>query len=202
MPGWGGLAGKTTPAGPAARIRNLNHRPEAMSRRLSGRRQGGVTVLFEPPPATPQSVAGCLGRLQQQWQQQHHLAALWQRWPRLAGPQLAPHCRPLRLSGRVLSVGAAPGPWLQALSYNRHQLLAALRSAGFDLRDIRVEQHHPGATVRLESDAQRQSWQEHPSRLDGQTMTPCPRCGCPAPPGEVRHWGHCSFCRCSQLRGD
>jgi predicted nucleic acid-binding Zn ribbon protein len=165
----------------------------------TSRRQGSVNVLVPAPPAPAQELASCLEQLQRQWQRHGHLAALWRAWPRLAGPQLAPHCQPLRLQAGRLTVGAQPGPWLQALQYNRHQLLGALRAAGFELREVRVEQCHPGAQPRAASLVEEEIWQRHPSRVDGRGMVPCPQCGCPAPGGEVQLWGHCSFCRRTAL---
>lgn len=165
----------------------------------TSRRQGSVNVLVPAPPAPAQELASCLEQLQRQWQRHGHLEALWRAWPRLAGPQLAPHCQPLRLQAGRLTVGAQPGPWLQALQYNRHQLLGALRAAGFELREVRVEQCHPGAQPRAASLVEEEIWQRHPSRVDGRGMVPCPQCGCPAPGGEVQLWGHCSFCRRTAL---
>ena len=127
----------------------------------------GLTAVLAPadrPPAT--AVDQCLQALQAQWRQEGHLAALWQRWPTLAGPQLAPHCRPLRLQGSLLTVGASPGPWLLALQYHRHQLLAAVRAAGFAVRDLRVEQHHSGPLARLAGEESRSDWARHPCRVD------------------------------------
>ena len=154
-----------------------------------------MNVLVPAPPAPAQQLASCLEQLQQRWQRHGHLAALWRAWPRLAGPQLAPHCQPLRLQAGRLTVGAQPGPWLQALQYNRHQLLGALRAAGFELREIRVEQHHPGGQPRAGSLEEAEVWRRHPSRVDVYGMAPCPQCACPAPSGEVQLWGHCGFCR-------
>ncbi|MFN5696380.1 MAG: DciA family protein, partial [Cyanobacteriota bacterium] len=75
---------------------------------LQSRRIGNLSVLL-PPAAAPASAVGrCLEQLQQQWQREGHLAALWQAWPRLAGPQLAPHCRPQQLPGAA--VGSQVGP--------------------------------------------------------------------------------------------
>ena len=102
----------------------------------------GVNVLVPgaaAPPAT--SLGACLEGLRRHWEGEGQLAGLWQAWPRIAGSQLAPHCRPLNLQSGVLTVGAVPGPWLQALQYNRHQLLGALRGAGFSVRDLRFRQH-------------------------------------------------------------
>lgn len=168
-------------------------------RQATSLRIGRVSVLMPAPAQPAEALAGCLESLRQHWQREGHLASLWQAWPSLAGPQLAPHCRPLRLQGRVLTVGAAPGPWLQALQYNRHQLLAAVRAAGFNLRDLRIERHHAAATGAPDSETEAQIWARHPSRVDVHGMAPCPRCGSPAPSGEMARWGHCSFCRQQQL---
>lgn len=167
-----------------------------------GRRIGNLSFLLPPPrpPATP--LARCLDSLQKDWQRQGNLASLWQAWPSIAGPQLAPHCRPLQLRAGLLTVGAAPGPWLQALQYNRHQLLGALRGAGFAVRDLRVQQHHavPAATPASQDEAQ--VWACHPSRIDVHGLADCPACGRPAPAGEMARWGHCSFCRRALLQAE
>jgi predicted nucleic acid-binding Zn ribbon protein len=127
------------------------------------------------------------------------LAGLWQAWPRIAGSQLAPHCRPLNLRGGVLTVGAAPGPWLQALQYNRHQLLGALRGAGFSVRELRFRQHHGDPSPPPGSEVEAEVWARHPSRIDVHGLADCPACGRPAPTGEMALWGHCGFCRRNAL---
>jgi len=163
------------------------------------RRIGALSLLLPPrrPAASP--LASCLQELQRQWKQQGRLAALWQAWPAIAGPQLAPHCRPLQLQGDLLTVGAAPGPWLQALQYNRHQLLGALRGAGFALRDLRLRQDHPVTLPPPGSSLEQEVWALHPSRVDVHGLADCPACGRPAPAGEMARWGQCSFCRRQQL---
>ncbi|SBO43028.1 DUF721 domain-containing protein [Cyanobium sp. NIES-981] len=179
-----------------SRRRSRRARQEAAGPGGQGQRRiGTVTVLTAPPraPATPLST--CLDGLQQQWQREGSLGGLWQHWASLAGPQLAPHCRPLRVQGSVLTVGAAPGPWLQALQYNRHQLLASLKAAGFPIREVRITQHHATALPELAAAVEAGSWARHPSRVDVHGMGVCPRCGSPAPRGEMALWGTCSFCR-------
>ena len=191
------------PAAPAnpSRRRRISSGRDRRGRKgeLQSRRIGNLSVLLPPAPPPASAVGRCLEQLQQQWQREGHLAALWQAWPRLAGPQLAPHCRPLQLQAGLLTVGAAPGPWLQALQYNRHQLLGAVRGAGFPVRDLRVQQHHaapsPGAGSLVEAEV----WAVHPSRIDVHGLADCPACGRPAPAGEMARWGHCSFCRRSAL---
>jgi len=145
------------------------------------------------------SLATCLERLRQAWEGEGQLAGLWQAWPRIAGQQLAPHCRPLNLQSGVLTVGAAPGPWLQALQYNRHQLLGALRGAGFSVRELRFRQHHGEAPPPPGSEVEAEVWACHPSRIDVHGLADCPACGRPAPAGEMALWGHCGFCRRSTL---
>jgi predicted nucleic acid-binding Zn ribbon protein len=161
--------------------------------------QNRVNVLMPAaaPPAT--SLGACLEGLRRQWEGDGQLAGLWQAWPRIAGSQLAPHCRPLNLQGGVLTVGAAPGPWLQALQYNRHQLLGALRGAGFSVRDLRFRQHHVEASPPPGSEVEAEVWARHPSRIDVHGLADCPACGRPAPTGEMALWGHCGFCRRSDL---
>ena len=158
-----------------------------------------LSFLTTAPPAPVTPLAGCLEALQRDWQGEGHPAALWQQWPTLAGPQLAGHCRPLAFRGGLLTVGAAPGPWLQALQYNRHQLLGALRAAGFAVRDLRVRQYHPQQAVTPGSQAEAETWARHPSRCEVQGLGLCPACGRPAPAGEMALWGHCSFCRRAEL---
>jgi hypothetical protein len=96
-------------------------------------------------------------------------------------------------------VGAAPGPWLQGLLYTRHQLLGALRGAGFPVREVRVCQHHgmplPPDAGSLEADV----WARHPSRIDIHGLADCPACSRPAPAGEMALWGTCGFCRRATL---
>jgi hypothetical protein len=162
--------------------------------RNQSRRQGGVTLLMPPPPAPLQGLLGCLEQVQQQWRREESLAALWQAWPRIAGPQLAPHCRPLRLQGGRLVVGASHAQWLQALRFNKHRLLGALRGAGFSVKDLVLQQHQAVPLPPIGSDEEAAVWAQHPSRVDVFGMADCPHCHRPAPVGELQRWQHCSFC--------
>lgn len=159
------------------------------------RRQGAVTLLQPAPPAPAQPLATVLSGLQQQWRQDGHLAALWQAWPRIAGPQLAGHCRPLRLQGRRLIVAASQPQWLQALRFSRHQLIGALQAAGFAVQDIQVQQHSDPAHPPAGSELEALSWARHPSRVDVHGLGACPCCRRPCPAGELQRWGHCGFCQ-------
>ena len=163
------------------------------------RRVGAISLLMPPPRPPATALASCLDTLPHYWRRDCHLACLWREWTRIGRPQLAPHCRPLQLQGCLLTVGAPPGPWLQALQYNRHQLLGSLRAAGFSVRDVRVQQHHPGAPGTPGGQSEADVWAVHPSRCDVHGMADCPACGRPAPAGEMARWGHCSFCRRASL---
>jgi predicted nucleic acid-binding Zn ribbon protein len=167
----------------------------ATAPRNRSRRQGGVNVLVPPPPPPAQALGPLLEALQRQWQGEGHLAALWQAWPRIAGPQLAQHCRPLRLQNGRLTVGASHPQWLQALRFSRHQLLGALRAAGFSLSDIQIQQHQAPPLPAPASSLEAASWQQHPCRVDVHGMARCGHCQRPAPAGELQRWGHCSFCQ-------
>ena len=159
------------------------------------RRQGTVNLLVPPPRQPLQGVVGCLQQLQREWQRDEHLAALWQAWPSIAGAQLAPHCRPLRLQGGRLVVGASHPQWLQALRFNKHRLLGSLRGAGFSVKDLVLQQHQPTPLPPFGSDEEAAVWAQHPSRVDVFGMGSCPSCQRPAPAGELQRWGHSSFCQ-------
>ena len=166
--------------------------PRSQRRRFG---RGELMQLAEPAAAEP--LLGCLESLQRDWRSQGSIAAIWQDWPRLAGAQLAPHCRPLSFHGGMLTVGASHPQWRQALQYSRPQLLAALRSAGHAIRDLRIQQHH--APTRPELDSETSVWARHPSRIDVHGLATCPQCQSPAPAGEMALWGHCGFCRRQRL---
>ena len=164
--------------------------PSSQTRQL-----GQVSVLMPAPRPGASALAQCLKAVERDWRRDGHLAALWQAWPGIAGPQLAPHCRPLRLQGGILWVGVEQPQWLLALRYSRHQLLGALRASGFPLKDLQLEQRQQPAAAAVTTNINQASWDEHPSRVDRHGMGSCSRCGAPAPMGEMQRWGHCSFCQ-------
>jgi predicted nucleic acid-binding Zn ribbon protein len=60
-------------------------------------------------------------------------------WEEVVGPEVARHCRPVAIRGRVLEAEVDSSVWCQQLQMEREQLLAALRerlgeSAPSDLR--------------------------------------------------------------------
>ena len=165
--------------------------------RTQRRRFGRGEVLVPPQPLPVQPLVECLESLRSSWRKEGSMAALWQDWPQLAGSPLSDHCRPLNLIRGVLTVGARHPQWRQALQYSKPQLLAAVRSAGHPVRDLRIQQYHPSSSSALETEES--VWARHPSRIDIHGMSSCPCCKSPAPAGEMALWGHCGFCRRLQL---
>ena len=166
--------------------------PDSQRRKLKG-----LELLQSAAPAPAEQLKTCLDSLREDWQQNGHLAGLWQDWSRIAGTRLAPHCRPLALQRGVLTIGASHPQWRQALRYNRPQLLAALRGAGHPVRDLKIQQHHASAT--LTADDEQTIWGRHPSRIDVHGLGTCPTCQRPSPQGEIDLWSFCGFCRRQQL---
>jgi predicted nucleic acid-binding Zn ribbon protein len=122
------------------------------------------------------------------------MAALWQAWPKIAGAELTPHCRPLRFQGGVLWVGVEQPHWLLALRYAKHQLLGALRGSGFLVQRLEFEQRRQAPIPPLGSSDVASSWAAHPSRVDIHGSTTCPSCKMPTPAGEIERWRCCSLC--------
>jgi hypothetical protein len=152
----------------------------AIAPRNQSRRQGSITLLMPPPPAAASPLATCLAQLQGEWRAAGNLAALWQAWPHIAGPQLA-HCRPLSLRSGRLAVGASHPQWLQALRYNRHQLLGALRGAGFTVRDLTIQLHYPEARQTPGSLSETAIWAAHPAGWMSMAWAPVPTALAPPP---------------------
>ena len=166
--------------------------PDGQRRRLRG-----VELLQPAPPQPASALSTCLDHLRQGWDRDGNLAGLWNDWPAIAGDRLAPHCRPLSLERGILTVGAQLPQWRQALLYTKPQLLSALRQAGHAVKDLRIQQHH---ALQARSDDQEAAiWARHPSRADIHGMGMCPRCGRPAPNGEMELWSCCGFCHRSSF---
>tara|TARA_B100000700_G_C15014671_1_gene842705 strand:- start:1603 stop:2076 length:474 start_codon:yes stop_codon:yes gene_type:complete len=140
----------------------------------------------------------CLSELKDNWEKQDSLASIWNKWPELAGDQLSVNCCPLEIRLGILYIGASHPQWLQALQYNKCQLLAKLKAAGFArIKDIKIQRYYPSKRSELES--QKSIWERHPSRIDVHGLGSCSFCGSPAPSGEMALWNKCGFCRRKDL---
>ena len=58
------------------------------------------------------------------------LEALFSRWEEVAGPELAPHVRPVRLDGQTLVVAVDHPAWATRARVESGRILAALRALG------------------------------------------------------------------------
>ena len=167
----------------------------ALPRKQKATRFGRGEILQEASPQLASSLSSCLENVKLSWQKKSNsIAGLWNDWSKLAGEPLASNCSPLSLRRGVLAIGAKHPQWLQALRYNRNQLLARLRAEGYEIRDLRIQQHHPPIS-KGQIESEQNIWARHPSRIDVHGMSTCKVCCRPAPSGEMELWGMCGFCR-------
>lgn len=100
---------------------------------------------------------------------------IWQEWGRAVGPAIAARTRPLRISGGVLTVLVASGPWMQQLSFMKAELCSRINAL---LGEARVRE------IVLKS-----------GRLQQETDEP-PEAGRSAPPplsNQQQHWINSQF---------
>ncbi len=143
------------------------------------------------------SLENCLETLKIDWKKNKNISSIWHDWPKIVGENLANNCRPINLSHGILIIGASHPQWLQALTYNRHQLLASLRAQGHSIKDLRVQHLHRVSKKKHEDE--KELWEKHPSRIDIHGTSTCEICGSPSPLGEIKLWGRCGFCRQKDL---
>ena len=156
---------------------------------------GNGENLQKASPELASSLGSCLQKVQIDWQKQaNSIAGIWQEWNQLAGAPLASNSRPLSLRRGNLVIGASHPQWLQALLYNRMQLLSRLRSKGYEIKNIRIQQYHSVPNNKIE-ESEQSIWARHPSRIDVHGLTKCTNCNSPTPAGEMALWGMCGFCR-------
>ncbi len=169
----------------------------ALAPKEEQKRIGQVTFLQKPVPAATSRISNCLDDLKSSWRKKGALAAIWQEWSIIAGPQLAKNSRIIGFRNGILIIGASHPQWLQALLYNRTQLLAAIKAKGHKVKILKIEHHPENNFKKLEGESV--IWAKHPSRIDIHGLKNCNLCGNPAPVGETTLWGKCSFCRRKEL---
>ena len=160
---------------------------------------GKGEILQEANPPLASRLYSCLEEVKIAWQKKsNNIAGLWHDWPEIAGEPLASNCKPLSLRRGILTIGAQHPQWRQGLQYNRTQLLARIRTQGFEIKDIRIQQYHP-IQAKKQPESEHSIWAKHPSRVDIHGITKCKLCNSPAPTGEIKLWGMCGFCRCTKI---
>ena len=155
---------------------------------------GKGEILGDATPEKPSSLSKCLNKVKHKIQDKNALAEIWNEWTNLLGEPLSSNCQPISLYKGILFIGATHPQWLQALQYNKTQLLASLRASGKQIKEIRIQRHHK-SIIRKETLNEKTIWDNHPSRIDIHGLQQCNCCGSPAPGGEIALWGECSFCR-------
>ncbi len=153
--------------------------------------------MTESTPSKPSSLLKCLEDLQVELNKNQKIASLWKDWPSIAGEQLSPHCTPLSLYKGVLIIGANHPQWIQALVFNKNQLLAALKAKGHLVKDLKIKNYFQQNNLPIQ--AEFDEWEKHPSRIDVHGLSKCKLCKVPAPSGELSLWGKCGFCRRKEL---
>ncbi|WP_320664060.1 DUF721 domain-containing protein [Prochlorococcus sp. MIT 1223] len=143
------------------------------------------------------SLSSCLDQIKNDWKQTSKLAALSHDWANLVGKKLASNCTPLSLKRGTLVIGASHPQWRQALLYTKSQLLNSLVNAGYEIKDIRIQQFHFQKKKAMETESV--IWEKHPSRIDIHGLKICPKCKKPAPIGELKRWSMCCFCKRKDL---
>ena len=167
----------------------------ALPHKQERKKFGKGEILQEASPPLASTLSECLNDVKISWQKKSNsIAGIWQEWSKLAGEPLASNCQPLSIRRGVLVIGAKHPQWLQALQYSRTQLLARIRTQGYEVRDLRIQQYHPNQT-KIKQENEHSLWARHPSRIDVHGITKCNECGSPAPAGEMALWGMCGFCR-------
>lgn len=81
------------------------------------------------PPSGPISIGDSVPEVLRDLGMSETLAVLRvvERWEAAVGPEIARHCQPTALRGRVLEAAAESSAWCQQLQMRREEILAGLR---------------------------------------------------------------------------
>lgn len=124
----------------------------------SGRRRGGYTGPG-PDPRDPQPIGSVLARLVKArgWQRPAAEATVFGTWEKLVGPEVASHCRPVRLDNGELTVEAESTAWATQLRLLAGRLLGRIGSGVGPNVVTKLHIHGPATP----------SWQRGPLRVRG-----------------------------------
>jgi len=90
----------------------------------------------------PTALSGELARIARRpgWGERLGAARVWAAWDEMVGPELAAHCEPVRLAGRVLVVRVDSPAWSTQLRYLTSQLVERAEAAlgPGSVREVRV----------------------------------------------------------------
>ena len=158
-----------------------------------------INILRSEPKPTVQRISKCLDQVKAEWNKKGDtLARLWNEWNEIIDEPLSSNCKPISLTRGVLTIGASQPQWLQALQYNRNQMMAMLQAHKYEIKEIRIKRSYPTRII-SELESEQKIWERHPSRVDIHGMSECSFCQSPSPSGELSLWGKCGSCRRKEL---
>lgn len=140
-------------------------------------------------------------------------------WNDVVGPVVAAQAQPVAVQRNVLRVATSSSAWAQNLVFERQRILEKMNAVlSFTLTDIRFATAQWQSSPSLPADAneQAQLWQQHPSRLPGQTGPRSPGQLADAmtdPTAAFQHWAKmvrsrshnlplCPHCQCPTPPGE
>lgn len=123
-----------------------------------GRGRGGWSGPG-PDPRDPQLFGALLGQLMRDrgWQRPAAEASLFGAWERVVGPEVAQHCRPVRLEAGELTLEASSTAWATQLRLLTGSLLKQIAAAVGHNVVTKLRVHGPAAP----------SWNRGPRRIRG-----------------------------------
>ncbi|MDX2216647.1 MAG: DUF721 domain-containing protein [Oculatellaceae cyanobacterium bins.114] len=155
---------------------------------------------------------------QDAWQAQQQFQKLLGCWFEVVGPVVAAHTRPVKIQRQVLQVATSSPAWAQNLVFERRRILEKLNTQlGSQFTDIRFStaQWYSDAPKQDKPDSTTVTWQEHPSRIDGELTEVRPtKTGMGTDPVEVfQQWSEmmrsrshhlplCPQCQCPTPTGE
>lgn len=144
-------------AGPAGAGRAKGAGDAAAGRRRGGR--GGAWSGPGPDPRDPQLFGTLLAQLVRDrgWQRPAAEASLFGAWERVVGPEVAQHCRPVKLEDGELTLEASSTAWATQLRLLAGSLLRQIAAAVGHNVVTRLRIHGPAAP----------SWSRGPRRIRG-----------------------------------
>ena len=142
----------------------------------------------------PLSLKNCLDDFRKSWGDLDKLSSISTNWEELIGIELLNECKPLKIEKDILTITVNRPEWRQALIYNKHRLKERIQKIGINLKEIKITQNYEFKTSNNKFSNTKSVWDEHPSRADKNKMIICKFCNCPAPKGEIKRWGKCTFC--------
>ena len=142
----------------------------------------------------PFSIHNCLDDFKKSWQELDKLSKLNENWGKLIGRELSKECKPLKIENKILTIAVNHPQWRQALIYNKHRLKENIRKFGINLNEIKIIQNYEVKNLNRKVFNSKLVWENHPSRIRNNNMVICEICNIPAPKGEIKRWGKCTFC--------